>query len=355
MTDLPGEQFWAKVTSKRQEERDAESLLRKALEGFPENCLKAEAVGEPRQDHNETVTRLGITVRVAVDPQAYQTFSREVRRVLNQIAKNRREQETATRFERQPGSEPPVFCWQPNQEVTIRRSKSSSLSSSPLSEKFVLALLGTDHPAAQPAKSSAKSGTKRRSSTPPSKKSSSFPKRSVPSNYSLDTEIGENIVFALNTQLINSGTDLKWKCYLLDKRLRPLLREAASRTLCCRVLLVDAAGAEVAAQEIAPGAKRKESSSTAKNSGEIDSFPMTLFRTYHETKGRTRELKAVLASQVFFGTVKHTEQLPELRYDCVFDLTDAKLRSVTQTRCKLSTIKPNSDTPEPNRTRRRSE
>ena len=47
MTDLSGEQFWANMTSKRQEEKDAKALLRKALEGFPENCLKAEPIGEP--------------------------------------------------------------------------------------------------------------------------------------------------------------------------------------------------------------------------------------------------------------------------------------------------------------------
>ena len=128
MTDLSGEQFWAKVTSQRQEERDAESLLRKALDGFPENCLKAEPVGEPRQDHNEAVTRLGITVRIAVDPQAYQTFSTELRQVLDQIAKRKPKQETETTFERQANSELPVLY-----------STSSS------SEKFILALLGVVH------------------------------------------------------------------------------------------------------------------------------------------------------------------------------------------------------------------
>ena len=56
-------------------------------------------------------------------------------------------------------------------------------------------------------------------------------------------------MLALNTQVTNSGTQLKWKCYLLDKRLRPLLTEAVSRRLSCRVMLVDAAGSEVAAQE----------------------------------------------------------------------------------------------------------
>ena len=181
MTDLSGEQFWANVTSKRQEEKDAESLLRKALEGFPENCLKAEPIGEPRQDHNETLTRLGITVRLAVDPQAYQTFSRELQRVLEQIAKRKREQETATRFEKQPDSEPPVFHWQPNSELPIHHSKSSSSSS--LSEKFILALLGADHPPTQPTKSrtTARSSTqyaKNSSSLPNSKKPSSLPKRS---------------------------------------------------------------------------------------------------------------------------------------------------------------------------------
>ena len=292
MSDLSGEQFWAKVTSKRQEEKDAESLLRKALEGFPENCLKAEPIGEPRQDHNETLTRLGITVRLSVDSQAYQTISRELQRVLEQIAKRKREQETATRFEKQPDSEPPVFHWQPNSDLPTRHSKSSSSLS--LSEKFILALLGADHPPAQPTKSRttvrvSRQYAKNSSSLPNSKKPSSLPKRSLPPKYSLDADIGENIVFALNTQVVNSGTQLKWKSYLLDKRLRPLLTEAASRRLSCRVMLVDATGSEVAAQEISSEAKEQGTSLKAKKLRDRDDFPVTLFHSHHETRGKVRE------------------------------------------------------------------
>ena len=343
MTDLSGEQFWAKVTSKRQEEKDAETLLRKALEGFPENCLKSEPVGEPRQDHNETVTRLGITVRVTVDSQAYQTFSGELQRVLRQIAIKKREQETATPFQRQPGLEPPVFCWQPNSELPTHHSKSSLSSSS--SGKFILALLGTDQPPTQPAKSR----TKTLSSTPSKKgkKPPSLPNRSSPPAYSLDADVGENIVFALNTQVINSGTQLRWKSYLLDKRLRSLLTEAASRKLSCRVMLVDAAGSEVAVQEVSSEVKQLGTSSKSKKLRDKEDFPITLFHSYHETQGQVRETMVVAASRVFFSAASFASQMPELRYNCMFDLTDAELKAVKQTHCKLSRIETDNDTARP--------
>ena len=41
--------------------------------------------------------------------------------------------------------------------------------------------------------------------------------------------------------------------------------------------------------------------------------------------------------------------MPDLSYDCVFDLTDAELRSVKQTRCKLSMIEADNDTTRPSR------
>jgi hypothetical protein len=315
MSDLPGEQFWAKVVSQRHGEKDAESLLRKALEGFPENCLKAEPVGEPRQDHNETVTRLGITVRIAVDPPAYQAFSRELHRVLDQISKRKPEQETETTFiRRYPPSELPVLQLTPT-------------------EKFIHALLGVDH---SPALSGGTVKKPRVSTVTPNRRSS--PAKRTSEKYSFDADVGEDIVVALNVRASNSGAQLKWKRYLLDKSLRPLLTEVAARKLSCRIMLVDSAGSEVAAQTIPSGAKKLR---------DIENFAVTLSHGYshHEaTPGRggaigpTRELNVVLVSQVFFSPKDTPEELPQLRYDRVFDLSDAELRSVKQTLCKLSRL-----------------
>ena len=342
MTDLSGEQFWAKVTSKRQEEKDAESLLRKALEGFPENCLKAEPVGEPRQDHSETVTRLGITVRLAVDPSAYQTFSKELQRVLDQIARKKHRPESITTFQRNPKSELPILHWQPHAEPSVHHSTSSSSSS----EEFILALLGPYHPSTPHRGSSHKKHISKGRGTSASSNPthSSLPPHSVPPKYSLDADVGEDIVVASNTLAANSGTKLNWKCYQLDKRLRPLLTEAASRRVSCRVMLVDAAGSEVAANEISSAVNFRSVASKTKKSRAAEDFPVTLFHSYHDTRGKTQELRVVLVSQVFFSAASLTAQLPELRYESVFDLADARLRSVKQTRCKLSTIHADDDT-----------
>ena len=45
--EMSGEDFWAWVTSRRQQEKDAAALLRKTFDGFPKNCLKADTIGKP--------------------------------------------------------------------------------------------------------------------------------------------------------------------------------------------------------------------------------------------------------------------------------------------------------------------
>ncbi len=54
-------------------------------------------------------------------------------------------------------------------------------------------------------------------------------------------------------------------------------------------------------------------------------------------------------SQVFFSATSFTAQMPELSYNCLFDLTDEELRSVKQTRCKLSPTEEEYGTPRRNR------
>ena len=47
---------------------------------------------------------------------------------------------------------------------------------------------------------------------------------------------------------------------------------------------------------------------------------------------------------MFFSAASFAAQMPELRLDCAFDLTDTALRSVKQTHCKLSRIEVGNDT-----------
>ena len=151
--------------------------------------------------------------------------------MLEQIAKRKPEQETATAFRRNPKSDLPVLH--------------SPLSTS---KEFILALIGVMH-SPKPVLRPPSHGNRHPKRPSPPKPS--------PPHYSFDADTGQDIIFAVNTQATNSGTQLKWKRYLLDKRLRRLLREAVSRKLSCRVMLVDAAGSEVAAKEIPSDVKIK--------------------------------------------------------------------------------------------------
>jgi hypothetical protein len=111
-------------------------------------------------------------------------------------------------------------------------------------------------------------------------------------------------------------------------------------------MLVDAAGSEVTAQEISSDTKQQgpSSKSKAKKVRDSEDFPLTLFHAHHETLDRTQRLVVVAASHVFFSAASFAVQKPELRLSCVFDLTDAALRSVKQTRCKLCRIEADNDT-----------
>ena len=112
-------------------------------------------------------------------------------------------------------------------------------------------------------------------------------------------------------------------------------------------MLVDATGSEVAAQEISSEAKEQGTSSKAKKLRDREDFPITLFHSHHEKREMVRELTVVAASRVFFSVASFAAQMPELRCDCTFDLTDAALRSVKQTHCKLFRIEAGNDTTRP--------
>lgn len=351
MSELPGDQFWAKITSLRQEEKDAESLLRKALNGFPQNCLKAETIGAPREDHNENVTQLAVKVRIAVDQEAFATFSKELQRVLDQIARRKLPHETALAFQTDQYSGQGALQWEPKATV--------STSVRPTTQKFILALVGAEPPKTPHSSTSSKA----HSSIAPRKRGSSLPARTVPAkSSSARADIGDGIVFALNTEVAKSGTRTRWKCYVLDKHLRALLTETASRKVSCQVLLVDESGSKIAAQDAfaeaetirrtAPPVYLCQRARRNTKTRSTAAPPLTLLGSYWGEPGatdlaestqrapqRTGELKVLLVSQMLFATARPiTEQLPELTHVCHFDLTDAELRRVKRAQCMISPV-----------------
>ena len=327
ITNLPGDQFWAKVSSQRREDVEAEALLRKTLDGLPEKFLKAEVIGKPKIDHDENITRLAVTVRVAVDGTAYQIYSKELQGVLEQIAKRNSKIRPVTVFQTQPNSQPP--------------------STSTSWEKLALTILGVDqsstnkYPPSQKGKKSPSLKDVKKSHSPQSgKKPATQPK------YSLEDDVGEDIVVAVNTQVTKSGEQLRWKCYVLDKRLRPLLADVASRVVTCRVMLLDSSEKEVAAADANQVNIDSRTKTKTKTKAKMFSVTPVVALSGHSARSLQNssnalpgEIKIVLVSQVFFcnsSSSFHFAQLPEIMYNCVFDLGDAELKTVENIRSKLS-------------------
>lgn len=107
---VDGQSVFGNIVSQLENEKDAAALLRNALEGFPQNCITADVMGEPKiiqkDDHKAT---LRFQVQVRPDPKAYKSFATRLQRTLQSIAKDYGQ--FAIPFQRQTERETPQFEW----------------------------------------------------------------------------------------------------------------------------------------------------------------------------------------------------------------------------------------------------
>lgn len=90
--DFDGKGLFAEVVTELNREKDAAALLKKAFEGFPQNCMGISIVGKPnvieKNDKNATVE---LTVLLEPEPNAYKAFSTHMISILEKIAKSKGE------------------------------------------------------------------------------------------------------------------------------------------------------------------------------------------------------------------------------------------------------------------------
>lgn len=86
--EVDGKGLFAEAVTQLEAEQDASALLRKAFTDFPQNCLTATVIGKPEiVDKTADKATLRIQVQVEPDLKAYKTFSDELVKLLDKLAR----------------------------------------------------------------------------------------------------------------------------------------------------------------------------------------------------------------------------------------------------------------------------
>jgi hypothetical protein len=90
MKSVDGIGLFAQTVTKLDSEKEAIAILEKQFKGFPQSCLTASVVGEPKviEKDSENAT-IEITVQLEPNLAAFRDFSRNLRSVLDKMTKNR--------------------------------------------------------------------------------------------------------------------------------------------------------------------------------------------------------------------------------------------------------------------------
>jgi hypothetical protein len=86
--EIDGEGLFAEAVTQLEAEGDSVRLIRKKLEGFPQNCVKAFIKEKPEiTEKTEDSVTIKYTIEVIPDLDAYRLFAQEMKRTLEKVAK----------------------------------------------------------------------------------------------------------------------------------------------------------------------------------------------------------------------------------------------------------------------------
>jgi hypothetical protein len=84
--DVDGKGLFAEAVTDLEREKDAAALLKKTLEGFPQNSMTASVVGEPKVvEKTGDKASVSITVQIEPNMEAYKTFVKKLQPVLEKM------------------------------------------------------------------------------------------------------------------------------------------------------------------------------------------------------------------------------------------------------------------------------
>ncbi len=175
------------IKERLEQMKDAETLLRRILKGFPANCVTAEVVGTPRpvkQDDQKVTVR--VKVKLSVDEMALAAFRKRLLLVLDEFKEESWDE--TWKFERQPGQSP---------ESTRKGAVQADAEYARVNEK----------------------GDKGRGKT-----------------------VTDEIAVYVNTKRNEDWTSLKWQAYALDQMLTGVFDDATGRHGECVLSIFSKAG-----------------------------------------------------------------------------------------------------------------
>ena len=301
---VDGPSIFGKVVTQLDEEKGADALIRKVLEGFPGDYIKSEIVGEPElvKKSQDDVT-IRIKVRFRSDAAAWKSFYQRFATVLRHIARDKGEFSTklVKGEERTPDGVFPHFH--------LARGNLLSVMRQGMPEAFA------DDPR-------------------------------VPANLRTGTGgmIGyrpkdNQITVAVNTLVNQSGDKLGWSYYVLDATLQPTLVAIASRQAKCKLSLVDKDENVVSVEDLPAFANGSNSNGT---------YPITLVAPVGTSADiddtlrildtdRLQRAKLFLFPAVFVrqGT-QHFEQVPAAIVTREIRLTHDEVRALHHVKCELT-------------------
>jgi hypothetical protein len=89
---VDGQSMFGNIASQLGAEQDATALVRKALEGFPGNCIDVNVVGEPQLlDKDQEKAKIEVRIAFRVNSEAYLAFAGRLSKTLDAVAKDKGE------------------------------------------------------------------------------------------------------------------------------------------------------------------------------------------------------------------------------------------------------------------------
>ena len=85
---VAGGKIWDEIQSKRWKDKEAADLLRSVLKGFPDNCMEAKVVGQPKHADKGGKIELIVDVDFSIQEAAFEAFRDRLMVVLNHIAED---------------------------------------------------------------------------------------------------------------------------------------------------------------------------------------------------------------------------------------------------------------------------
>lgn len=222
---LDGQSLYGSLVTELDAEKDAAALVAKVLEGFPDNCLEARVVGQPK-----TLTKSGsdatlvINIQLAPSKAAYEAFAARMCHALDKSCKAKGEFTSVIR--------------------RTREAPSSPSAGHTMEDEFSVILDGANREGFRLSDSPHDYGV-----------NAQFSKwmPELWKNHGWDARwVSKDFTIAVATLISKDSSRINWNYYLFDESVGKVVLRAASRQVECKLSFLDAEDQLVAVDRFDP-------------------------------------------------------------------------------------------------------